>query len=283
MKELLAHFASRYIAGETIDDALRAVEELNKAGLMATVDNLGENVTERAHTERAVEEYLSLLASIDSNKLDATVSLKLTHMGLDLSEALALENTGQIVKRAGELNNFVRIDMEGSEYTELTVGTASKLHVKYSNVGVAIQSYLRRSEADVERLIREGVSVRLVKGAYKETARLAFEDKAEVDENFLNLMKRLLTDGERTAIATHDEKLIDEALGFVEDKKISRESFEFQMLFGIKRKLQKRLAEEGFQVRVYVPYGPEWLPYIMRRMTERKENLWFVLKNVFER
>jgi proline dehydrogenase len=270
------------MAGETRKDAIVAVGRLNGEGIRATVDNLGENVKDASEARESVNEYLSLLDEIDRSKADSTISLKLTHLGLDVSEELAEKNAGTIIERARTLKNFVRFDMEGSAYTQKTIDMAVKLHRLYPNVGVAVQSYLKRSASDIDLLIKEGVSVRLVKGAYKEPREIAFENKSDVDRNYEALMKKLLLNGVRPAVATHDEKLINGAIKFAEDNNISKERFEFQMLLGIKRTLQKKLAKEGYTVRVYVPYGKNWLPYTLRRLGERKENFLFVVKNIFD-
>lgn len=282
MKSLLALFAKRYIAGTERKDAIDVALRLNSQGMLATIDNLGENVTDEKEAQTSVTEYLSLLDDIKNSKADSTVSLKLTHLGLDLSAALAEKNAETIIKKALEYDNFVRFDMEGSAYTQRTIDVFLRLREKYPNTGVAIQSYLLRSKADIELLNKKKGSVRLVKGAYKEPAGVAFQDKKAVDSSFDALMKELLLNGARPAIATHDEDLINEAIRFAGDKKISRDRFEFQMLLGIRRKLQRRLAEEGYRVRVYIPYGRNWLPYTVRRLRERKENIYFVLRNIFE-
>lgn len=282
MKGLLGFFAKRYIAGAELDDAMTVAKKLNSSGILATIDHLGENIKEAEGTRATVAEYLDLLEAIKSSRVSSTVSMKLTHLGLDISEGLAVENAKRIIKRALELDNFVRIDMEGSPYTERTINICLKLREEFPNVGVAIQSYLIRSERDIKLLIENGVSVRLVKGAYKEPPEIAFKDKSDVDRNFEFLMKALLLKGNKPAIATHDERLIKEAIEFASANNISRDRFEFQMLLGIKRKLQKELAEKGYRVRVYIPYGKEWFPYTMRRLSERKENIFFVIKNIFD-
>ncbi len=282
MKGFLIHLAKRYIAGDELKDAIEAALALNRDGMLATIDNLGENVKEKAEADEAAREYLALLDGIQKAKADSTVSLKLTHMGLDISEKLAKENAEKIIRKAEKLNNFVRFDMEGSAYTERTIGIFLSLHKKYPDTGIAIQSALKRSAEDIKMLIGEKASVRLVKGAYKEPPEIAFEEKEAVDRNYERLMKELLLKGTRPAIATHDERLINEAIGFIEKNGIPKDSFEFQMLLGIKRSLQKRLAKEGYRVRVYVPYGRNWLPYTLRRLRERKENLYFVVRNIFE-
>ena len=282
MKGLLAFFAKRYIAGEERKDAIRVVRHLNSQGILATIDNLGEHVKEPSHAEDAVREYLSLLDDIRDGGVNSSVSLKLTHFGLDISDEIAEGNLRGIIKKASELNNFVTFDMEGSRYTQRTIDTFLRLHEKYTNIGIAIQSYLYRSPMDVRLLIEKGASVRLVKGAYKEPTQIAFPKKRDVDKNFEELMKSLLLKGNYPAIATHDERLINEAIRFADENGIPKERFEFQMLLGIKRKLQKRLADSGYKVRVYIPYGADWLPYTLRRLRERKENLFFVIKNLFE-
>lgn len=282
MKGLLAFFAKRYIAGEERKDAIRVVRHLNSQGILATIDNLGEHVKEPSHAEDAVREYLCLLDDIRDGGVNSSVSLKLTHFGLDISDEIAEGNLRGVIKKASELNNFVTFDMEGSRYTQRTIDTFLRLHEKYTNIGIAIQSYLYRSQMDVRLLIEKGASVRLVKGAYKEPTQIAFPKKRDVDKNFEELMKSLLLKGNYPAIATHDERLINEAIRFADENGIPKERFEFQMLLGIKRKLQKRLADSGYKVRVYIPYGADWLPYTLRRLRERKENLFFVIKNIFE-
>jgi len=282
MSRILSYFAKRYIAGEKQEDAINTAKELNERGIKTTIDNLGEDVKDAKDAARGVEEYMSLVEAIRKDRVDANVSFKLTHLGLDISPLMAEENAETIIKKAVELKNFVWFDMEGSKHTENTLSIFSKLHAKYPETGIAIQSYLYRSAADVTKLIKENAAVRLVKGAYKESPDIAFPEKKDVDGNFSALMKRLLLSGAYTAIATHDEKLVNEAKKIASGNKIPRDHFEFQMLLGIKRTLQSRLVEEGYKVRVYVPYGTRWLPYTMRRMTERKENVWFVLKNIFD-
>ena len=230
----------------------------------------------------SANEYISLLDLIGSSGVDSTVSLKLTHLGLDLSEDLALANLERILEKAGSLGNFVRIDMESSAYTERTLSVFRAARERFANVGVAIQSALKMSRADVAELIKERSSVRLVKGAYKEPPDIAFADKKDVDESFAFLMEELLKKGVRPAIATHDELLIERAKRTAEEAGILRRGVEFQMLLGIKRTLQKTLAREGYTVRVYVPYGANWLPYMLRRLRERRENLYFVVKNIFD-
>ena len=282
MKGVLEFLARRYIAGVGAQDAVSVARALNGSGILATIDNLGENVRTEEEAGASVREYTGLLDLIKSSGVNSTVSLKLTHLGLDISSLLARDNAGRIIKAASSLDNFVRIDMEGSAYTERTMEIFLHLRSRYPNVGIAIQSSLRRSAGDVRLLIERGASVRLVKGAYKEPPEIAFPRKPDVDRNFEILMKELLLKGKSPAIATHDERLLNEAIRFVNENNIPKGRFEFQMLLGIKRTLQKRLALEGYRVRVYIPYGPNWLPYSVRRLRERKENLFFVVKNIFD-
>ncbi|MFZ3072266.1 MAG: proline dehydrogenase family protein [Thermodesulfobacteriota bacterium] len=282
MSRILAYLAKRYIAGEKIEDAVNIVKHLNANGISATVDNLGEEVDDEREAAKGVEEYARLLEEIQIGRLDANISFKLTHLGLKISRAVAEKNAESIIKKAFGLKNFVWFDMEGSKHTENTLSIFSKLHAEYPETGIALQSYLYRSEADVEKLVKENAAVRLVKGAYKESPDMAFPGKKDVDRNFSIIMKRLLLSGVYSAVATHDEKLVNEAIKIASENKIPKDRFEFQMLLGIKRTLQSKLANEGYKVRVYVPYGTHWLPYTMRRLKERKENVWFVLKNLFD-
>lgn len=282
MKALTRFFAGRYVAGESREDALRTAASLNERGLAATIDYLGENVGNEAQAGAAADEYVALLEDIAAAGLDASASFKLTHMGLDIAESLALENAERIIEKAARLGNFLRFDMEGSRYTEKTIELFCRLFEKYRNIGIAIQAYLYRSEADVERLVSLGASVRLCKGAYREPAEIAWPRKADVDRSYERLMKLLLLGGNRPALATHDTVLIDKARRFAADNDIDPRSFEFQMLMGIKRSLQQRLADEGYRVKVYVPYGSHWLPYMLRRVRERRENLFFVLRNILD-
>lgn len=283
MKRLLLFFAKRYIAGSERQDAIRAALELNNAGIGAIIDNLGENVKNAAEAGESVEEYLALLDDIKISGADSTVALKLTHLGLDISKELAFKNAETIIKKAASTGNFARVDMEGSEYTKGTIDLFLELRQKYPNVGIAIQSCLLKSREDATHIASKGGSIRLVKGAYKEPPDVAFQEKKDVDASFEAIMKELLLSGTRPAIATHDVRLINEAKRFAAEKGLQKDSFDFEMLLGIKRELQKKLAAEGYRVRVYIPYGKNWLPYTIRRLRERKENVWFVLKNIFEK
>lgn len=275
-------FARRFVAGEELSEAVPAIKSLNEKGIMVTFDHLGENVTSEEMAKAAADSYLDILDTIQREGLNSNVSLKLTQMGLDLGDDFCLNNVERIVKKAKELNNFVRIDMEGSNYTERTLNITYKLFEKYNNVGVVIQAMLLRSEEDIKELNKRGIRVRLCKGAYKEPASVAYQKKEQVNENYLKLMKMLLSEGNYPGIATHDEKIIEYCKKFVAENKIDPSKFEFQMLYGIRRDLQVQLVKEGYNMRVYVPYGKEWFPYFYRRLRERKENLFFVMKNFFK-
>lgn len=282
MKSLLLFFARRYIAGTERRDAIGAALELKRAGIGSIIDNLGENVKTPGEAEGSVKEYAALLDDISSSGAGSTVSMKLTHLGLDISGELATRNAEKIIRKAQETGNFVRLDMEGSAYTRRTVEIYLGLRKKYPNVGVAIQSYLLRSAEDAKKVAAAGGSIRLVKGAYKEPPAVAFQDKKDVDASFEAIMKELLVSGTRPAIATHDLRLIDEAKRYTAEKNIPKDAFDFEMLLGIRSAFQRRLADEGYSVRVYIPYGRDWLPYTFRRLRERKENVWFVVRNIFE-
>lgn len=280
---LFRQLAHRFVAGERLEDAIRVARRLNERGLVATLDYLGEHVSQPETASAAAAAYLEALEAIERAGVASTVSLKLTQMGLDLSEELALANLRRVVDRAAELGNFVRIDMESSAYTQRTLDLFYRLWPERQNVGVVIQAYLYRSEADLARLIRDGVRVRLCKGAYAEPPSVAYASKREVDENFKRLMERLLREGNAPALATHDERLLRHAREFARREGIGAERFEFQMLLGIRRDLQEALARQGYRVRVYVPYGDQWYPYLVRRLAERPANLLFFLRQAARR
>ncbi|HET9002302.1 MAG TPA: proline dehydrogenase family protein [bacterium] len=273
---VLRRAALRFVAGERLEEAISAIRALNAAGLAATLDFLGENTATQAAASASAETYAAILDELHRTRVDSNLSLKLTQLGLDLDEGLCETLLARILDRAGA--TFVRIDMEGSPYTERTLHLFERLWTAgHRNVGVVIQSYLRRSEADVERLIARGVRVRLVKGAYAEPPSIAFPHKRDVDAEFARLTERLLRDGVYPAIATHDERLIAAAREVAATYGIAQDRFEFQMLYGIRRDLQIRLRREGYRVRVYVPFGGEWYPYFMRRLAERPANVIFVV------
>jgi len=278
--------ADRFVAGEKREDAIHVVRELNEKGILATLDHLGENVSNREEAFEARNEYLRLLEDIERENVISHVSIKLTQLGLDIDEELCFDNVKMIVEKAGEYGNFVRIDMESSEYTEKTLKIYKKLRSEFNNVGIVIQAYLYRSEKDVRELIDIGANVRLCKGAYQEPPDIAFPKKKDVDKNFLHLMDMIFREeaqrkGVYLAIATHDNNLIEWAKRETEKRKIGRDRFEFQMLYGIRRDLQEVLRREGYVMRVYVPYGDHWYPYFMRRLAERPANVFFLVKNIF--
>lgn len=272
--------AARFIAGENLEDAVRAVRALNAEGFGATLDYLGESVHAEAAASNACRIYLDVLDRLAAEGLRSHVSIKLTQLGLAMDEALARRHLAALCDCAARHRNFIRIDMEGSAYTESTLRVFREVSVPSDVLGVVIQSYLYRSEKDVEELVRLGARVRLVKGAYQEPPELAFPSKADVDRNFIKLMEMLLAGGGYHAIATHDEKMIAATLDFARRRGIGADRFEFQMLYGIRRQLQRDLLRQGFRVRVYVPYGKQWYAYFMRRLAERPANVIFLLRNL---
>lgn len=272
----------RFIAGEQLQPALEAVRELNRLGITATLDHLGESITSEAATQQEVHEYQVALQQLAAARINANVSVKLTQLGLDIDEQLCLRNTYALVEAAAQHGNFVRIDMEDSAKTDVTLRIFRTLRAEFENVGIVLQSYLYRTAQDVEDVLAIGSRVRLCKGAYDEGAEVAFPDKSDVDASFVKIMKRLLTSGVYHGIATHDEAMIAATKAFVRQEHLAQDSFEFQMLYGVRRDLQVRLVEEGYRVRVYVPYGEAWYPYFMRRLAERPANIWFVVKNLIK-
>ncbi len=277
---LTRRMVARFVAGETLDAALLVLARLRAAGLRTTVDVLGESVTSAEAATSAADRYLETLDALAARGLDANVSLKLTQMGLDVDPAVCRANLERILARAAERNAFVRIDMEDHTRTDATLELWRATRTVGASSGVVIQAALRRSSADVDRLIAERGRVRLCKGAYNEPAGVAFPTKPEVDASYAALMERLLVEGEYPALATHDERLIARAVSIAQREAIGPERFEFQMLYGIRRDLQERLAAQGWTVRVYVPYGTEWYPYFMRRLAERPANLLFLLRSL---
>jgi proline dehydrogenase len=274
--------ASRFVAGETIEEAMIAVRALNARGITASLDLLGESVHREEEARGTARDYVALLDRIQSEKLDANVSLKLTAMGLDVSEDLCVANMQLVLDRARDHGSFVRLDMESSHYTERTLHMFEhRLYPSYpKNVGIVLQSYLRRTEADVDKANRLGCRVRICKGAYQEPASVAFPDQRDVDQNYLRCMHSLMTDGNYPGIATHDERIIADAKQFAKDKNISNDRYEFQMLYGVRRDLQERLVRDGYRMRVYVPFGTQWYPYLMRRLAERPANVAFMTGNI---
>jgi proline dehydrogenase len=277
--------SSRFVAGTEIADAVRATQAINRAGMSVSIDNLGENVTNAEEARHSAQLYHQILDAIAANKLNANISLKLTHMGLDVDEKLARDIVSGLVAKASSMNppGFVRVDMEGSPYTQRTLDFVHELHGMPGNansVGAVIQAYLRRSESDIEKLLAEGIRIRLCKGAYKEPAEIAFAAKSDVDANYVKLAKVLLKSGIYHGLATHDENMIQQAEAFATREKISPDSFEFQMLYGIRRDLQQSLVRKGWRLRIYIPFGTEWYPYFMRRLGERPANVLFIARNL---
>jgi proline dehydrogenase len=274
--------AGRFVAGTTIDDAVGVCERVNAEGMAVSLDSLGESVTLEAEARAAAEVYIRVLEAIADKKLNANVSLKLSQMGIEIRPELAEEIVGGVVERAARLGLFVRIDMEGSAHTEATIALTERLHARFpGSVGTVLQAYLYRTEADVERLLGQGIRIRLCKGAYKEPAEVALPAKKDVDANYVKLMKRLAASGVFCGIATHDEAIVEEMRRFAREHGVARNAFEFQMLYGVRRGLQRRLAAEGYGVRVYTPFGTAWYPYFMRRLAERPANVVFLARNLF--
>jgi proline dehydrogenase len=280
--------SSRFVAGTQVEDVLQATRTVNQSGLSVSIDNLGENVTNADEARASAQLYHQLLDDIAAQNLNANISLKLTHMGLDVDEKLAHDLVTALVAKTAAMNprNFVRVDMEGSPYTQRTLDFVYELHRMPGNqgcVGAVIQSYMRRSESDVENLLAEGIRIRLCKGAYKEPPEIAFQAKPEVDTNYVKLMQILMKSKVYHGLATHDEKIINQAKAFATKERISRDAFEFQMLYGIRRDLQQNLVRDGWRMRVYIPFGTEWYPYLMRRLAERPANVVFIAKNLLRK
>lgn len=279
--KLSRNFAWRFVAGEDTQAALEAVRELGSRGILSTLDLLGESVHEQAEAERAANAYLQLLDDIRESGEESYISIKLTQLGLDIDTELCVRNLRPILDKARTYSTFVRFDMEGSKYTQQTLDIFYRLHEEYDDhCGVVIQSYLYRSLDDVEKLNAIGGRVRLCKGAYLEPSDIAYQSKDDVDANYLRLMERLLLHGRCPAIATHDVVMINHARRFTQSHGIPKSAFEFQMLYGVRRDLQERLAAEGYRIRCYIPFGTEWYPYFMRRLAERPANLMFVMRNL---
>jgi proline dehydrogenase len=278
--------SSRFVAGTSVEEVLAAATAVNSHAMSTTLDSLGENAHSPQQAKQAAEVYHRLLDAVEQRQLDANISVKLTQMGMDLDPELAFATVAALVEHAVAADSFVRIDMEGAEYTQATVDLVSRLHAMEGNrgrVGVVIQAYLYRSGADIERLLAQGIRIRLCKGAYQEPPNLAFPDKADVDRNFVRLMQALLPSGVYHGIATHDEKMIEATCRFAKERGIPPDQFEFQMLYGVRRDLQRSLVAAGYRVRVYIPFGTEWYPYFMRRLAERPANLLFMARNFFRK
>jgi len=288
LKDFATRFApfkkmtTRFVAGEDIEETVAAIREINRLGCTASFDHLNESVTSVAETEAEVREYLKILARIDETGIKSNVSIKLTQFGLGIDAELAYRNARTVVAEAARRGNFVRVDMEDSAVTQVTLDIFRRLRSEFdlNTVGIVVQSYLRRTESDVRELLKIPARIRLCKGAYNEPPEVAFPDKRDVDANYVRCMKLLLESGVYHGIATHDERMIAATVEYAERQRIGKEAFEFQMLYGVRRDLQERLAREGYNVRIYVPYGKHWYPYFMRRLAERPANVWFVLKNM---
>lgn len=280
---LAKRVSGRFVAGANMAEMLSVVQEMNGLGVAATMDALGENVSTEHEARRAAGLYHDMLDKIASMRLDANISLKLTQMGIDLGNGVAESIVGELAKHAADCKTFLRVDMEGSQYTQTTIDLVRRLHAQPSlreSIGVVLQSYLFRTERDVDQLLAEGIRLRLCKGAYREPVDIAFRSKQDVDRNYVALAKKMVTSKIFHGLATHDEVIIQEIKQFVRAEHIDPQSFEFQMLYGIRRDLQESLVKEGYRIRVYIPFGSEWYPYFMRRLAERPANVLFIAKNL---
>jgi proline dehydrogenase len=275
---------TRFVAGEDIEEATEAIRAINRTGASASFDHLNESVGSVEETEGEVREYRQILARIDETGIDSNVSIKLTQFGLEIDPELAYRNARAVVEDAARRGNFVRVDMEQSSVTQVTIDIFKRLRAEFdlNTVGIVLQSYLRRTESDVEDLLKIPARIRICKGAYNEPPEVAFPDKKDVDDNYVRVMKRLLSSGVYHGIATHDERMIAATIEHANRGGIGKDAFEFQMLYGVRRDLQVQLARDGYRMRVYVPYGRHWYPYFMRRLAERPANVWFVLKNMMK-
>ncbi|HWE62251.1 MAG TPA: proline dehydrogenase family protein [Chloroflexota bacterium] len=273
----------RFVAGETLDDALAAVRAIEGQGMHVALDHLGENTTSVAEAAAATGEAIQALEAVHGLGADAYISVKLTQMGLDLGEYIVLDDARRLLDRAAALDGFIRIDMEASAYTARTIELFSELRQQYQNVGIVLQAYLYRSMDDLRAMVSIGARVRLVKGAYREPPHISFRRKRDTDRNFVRMMEYMLREGEEPAIATHDPAIVEHACEFARQIKLSPDRFEFQMLYGVRRDLQEQLTDDGYRVRVYVPYGAQWYPYLTRRLAERPANLQFVLGSLLRR
>jgi proline dehydrogenase len=288
LKDFAARFGffkkltTRFVAGDTIDEVIPLIRQLNAENCTASFDHLNESVGSAAEAEKEVAEYLNILTKIDEQRIRSNVSIKLTQFGLAIDPELAYRNARRVVEEAQRRANFVRVDMEGSDATQATIDIFKRLRAEFglNDVGIVLQSYLYRTYADAQELVKLPARIRICKGAYNEPPEVAFPDKKDVDANYVKVMQLLLGSGIYHGIATHDPKMIDATIDFARREGIGKEKFEFQMLYGVRRDLQRQLARDGFNVRIYVPYGKHWYPYFMRRLAERPANVWFVLKNL---
>ena len=279
---LFKKLTTRFVAGDSIDETIPFIRQINSENATASFDHLNESVGSAVEAEREVTEYLNILAKIDEQKVRSNVSIKLTQFGLGLDPELAYRNARRVVEEAQRRGNFVRVDMEDSNVTQVTIDIFKRLRAEFglNDVGIVLQSYLYRTLADAQELVKLPARIRICKGAYSEPPEVAFPDKKDVDANYIKVMQLLLGSGVYHGIATHDPKMIDATIDFATREGIGKEKYEFQMLYGIRRDLQRQLSRDGFNIRIYVPYGKHWYPYFMRRLAERPANIWFVLKNL---
>lgn len=279
---LFKKLTTRFVAGDTIDEVIPFIRQLNAENCTASFDHLNESVGSAAEAEQEVTEYLNILAKIDEQHIRSNVSIKLTQFGLGIDPELAYRNARRVVEDANLRGNFVRVDMEGSDVTQVTIDIFKRLRAEFglNDVGIVLQSYLYRTYADAQELVKLPARIRICKGAYNEPPEVAFPEKKDVDANYVKVMQLLLGSGIYHGVATHDPKMIDATIDFAKREGIGKENYEFQMLYGVRRDLQRQLARDGFNVRIYVPYGKHWYPYFMRRLAERPANVWFVLKNL---
>lgn len=279
---LITFFARRWIAGLTLAHALDVVEQLNRSGFLTSLDHLGEDVTNEQEANAASDQYIAILRALKERGLDKNVSVKLTQLGLAIDPELCAQNLVRIVSAAVQVGGFVRVDIEGSRWTSATFDVVRKVKTNAAPVGAAVQAMLKRSPNDISALLDRGIPIRLCKGAYKETPDIAYQSHKDIVEHYIALMKRLMTSGIYHGIATHDEEIIETAKQFSRENKVPRDAFEFQMLMGMRRTLQKQLIDDGWRLRIYVPFGKHWLPYILRRLREKKENMWFFISHLFK-
>ncbi len=279
---LFKKLTTRFVAGDSVDEVVPFIRQINSENATASFDHLNESVGSADEAEKEVLEYLNILAKIDETKIRSNVSIKLTQFGLGLDPELAYRNARRVVEEANRRGNFVRVDMEDSNVTQVTIDIFKRLRAEFglNDVGIVLQSYLYRTLADAQELVKLPARIRICKGAYNEPPEVAYPDKKDVDANYIKVMQLLLSSGVYHGIATHDPKMVDATIDFATREGIGKEKFEFQMLYGIRRDLQRQLARDGFNVRIYVPYGKHWYPYFMRRLAERPANIWFVLKNL---
>lgn len=280
-KSIVYIFAKKYIAGTKLEDAVRVVKELNAKGIVATMDVLGESITSKKEAEDAKKECLEVLDAINTNKLNANLSVKPTQLGLGIDKDFCYELLSEILERAKSYNNFVRIDMEDSPYTSLTIELVLRLKQKFNNTGIVVQSYLKRTVQDVLEMNKCGMNYRLCKGIYVEPAEIAYKERQEVRDNYLKLLEIMLENGNYVGIATHDDYLVEGAYKIIKDKNYAKDKFEFQMLYGVKENLRDRINKDGYKLRIYVPFGTQWYAYSVRRLKENPQLAWYIFKSIF--